>query len=195
MKFIKFAILLSLVFGTQVTGAEKLKKATFAGGCFWCMEPPFEKLDGVKSAISGYAGGSVVNPTYRQVSAGSTGHTEVVQITYDPSIVSYKTLLATFWRNIDPTDAHGQFVDKGSHYRPAVFFHDKMQQSEALASKADLQKKKIFEKDIVVEVTPLKKFYPAEDYHQDYYKKSSIRYKFYRYNSGRDKFLNKYWKK
>jgi len=194
MKLKNLLLLLLVLFAGPVQALEKLEIATFGGGCFWCMEPPFDKLGGVKSTISGYTGGSTESPTYKQVSAGTTGHTEVVQVTYDPSIVSYKTLLKTFWRSMDPTDANGQFVDQGSQYRPAIFFHSEKQKVEALASKAELQKSKVFDKEIVVEVTALNKFYPAEDYHQDFYKKSPIRYKFYRYNSGRDKFLKKYWK-
>ena len=174
---------------------EKIKKATFAGGCFWCMEPPFDKLDGVKSTISGYAGGHDTDPTYEEVSAGKTGHTEVIQITYDENTVSYETLLDTFWRNIDPTDAHGQFVDKGSQYRPAIFFHDDSQKEIALKSKKELGESGKFSSKIVVEITKLDKFYPAESYHQDFYQKSPVRYKFYRYNSGRDQFLKKVWDK
>lgn len=174
---------------------DNYKKATFAGGCFWCMEPPFDKLDGVKSTISGYAGGDELNPTYKQVSAGSTGHTEVVQITYDPTKVSFRKLLSTFWMNIDPTDAKGQFVDKGSQYRPAIFFHDEDQKLTAIKSKKELSDSKRFSKEIVVEITELKKFYPAEEYHQDFYEKSPVRYKFYRYNSGRDQFIKKAWGK
>lgn len=184
-----------MIFAGEALAIEKFEKATFAGGCFWCMEPPFDKLKGVKSTISGYAGGSVANPTYRQVSSGSTGHTEVVQVTFDPNIVSYKSLLKTFWRNIDPTDSNGQFVDQGSQYRPAIFFHSEKQKKEAKLSRDELQKSKVFHKKIVVEIAELEKFYPAEEYHQDYYKKSPIRYRFYRYNSGRDQFLDKYWKK
>jgi methionine-S-sulfoxide reductase len=181
--------------GGAAMAAEDIRKATFAGGCFWCMEPPFDKLEGVKSTISGYAGGQSKNPTYREVSAGSTGHTEVVQVTYDANKVTYEKLLEVFWMNIDPTDAHGQFVDKGSQYRPGVFFHDEEQKKAAIKSRDDLEKSGRFEKKIVAEITEMGEFYPAEEYHQDYYQKSPVRYKFYRYNSGRDQFLKKKWGK
>jgi methionine-S-sulfoxide reductase len=180
---------------SQTIAKTHIKKAVFAGGCFWCMEPPFEKLRGVKSVISGYAGGNEKNPTYEQVSRGYTSHTEVVQVTYDESIISYKELLFTFWRNIDPTSNDRQFVDVGSQYRPGIFYNSKEQLEQALISKKKLSESKVFKKPIIVEVSKLKKFYPAEDYHQDYYKKNPLRYKFYRYNSGRDQFLQKVWKK
>lgn len=195
MRKILYITIIYLVFGSGVMAAETLKKATFAGGCFWCMEPPFDKLEGVKSTISGYAGGEQENPTYEQVSRGGTGHTEVVQITYDENLVTYEKLLSVFWMNIDPTDAKGQFVDKGSQYRPAVFFHDQLQKSAALKSRDELEKSGKFKSKIVVEVTELKDFYPAEQYHQDFYEKSPVRYKYYRYNSGRDQFLKKVWGK
>ncbi|WP_241558763.1 peptide-methionine (S)-S-oxide reductase MsrA [Halobacteriovorax sp. HLS] len=195
MKKALYCTILFILFGGVVMAKENIKQATFAGGCFWCMEPPFDKLKGVKSTISGYAGGHDLNPTYEEVSAGKTGHTEVIQITYDENLVSYETLLDTFWKNIDPTDAHGQFVDKGSQYRPAIFFHDETQKEAALKSKSDLEKSGRFSSKIVVEVTKLDKFFPAEEYHQDFYQKSPVRYKFYRYNSGRDQFLKKVWDK
>jgi methionine-S-sulfoxide reductase len=195
MKRFVYFLLFITILGGQSMAAENLKKATFAGGCFWCMEPPFDKLNGVKSTISGYAGGKSLNPTYKDVSNGSTGHTEVIQITYDENLVSYEELLEVLWMNIDPTDANGQFVDKGSQYRPGIFFHDEEQQKKALASKKKLSESGKFEKEIVVEVTKLEKFYPAEEYHQDFYQKSPVRYKFYRYNSGRDQFIKKVWGK
>ena len=173
---------------------KKLEKATFAGGCFWCMEPPFEKLDGVVEVISGYTGGQKANPTYEEVSSGATGHLEAIQITYDPEKVSYGQLLDTFWRNIDPTDAGGSFVDRGLQYGSAIFYNDEEQKRVAEDSKKRLEESKTFDKPIVTKVLKFEKFYNAEDYHQDYYKKNPIRYKFYRAGSGRDPFLEKAWK-
>jgi peptide methionine sulfoxide reductase msrA/msrB len=172
---------------------ENLKQATFAGGCFWCVEAGFEKLNGVAKVISGYAGGDTVNPTYEQVSSGSTEHLEVVQVHYDPNIISYEALLESFWRQIDPTDNGGQFVDRGRQYRPAIFYHDETQKLLAEKSRASLASSGRFQKPIQTEIIEFKKFYPAEEYHQDYYKKNPIRYKFYRYNSGRDQFLEQKW--
>lgn len=174
--------------------AIKRERATFAGGCFWCMEPPFEKLEGVKEVISGYIGGKKLNPTYEEVSSGSTGHLEAIEISYDPSAVSYDKLLDVFWRNIDPTDAGGQFVDRGGQYRSAIFYHTESQKKAAEASKQRLAGTGIFSKSIVTEILPATTFYKAEEYHQDYYKKNPVRYKFYRFNSGRDQFLEKIWK-
>ena len=171
----------------------RVEKATFAGGCFWCMEPPFDQLDGVISTTSGYAGGEEVNPTYKQVSSGETGHAEVVQVEYDPSRVSYQTLLDLFWRNIDPTAVDRQFVDVGKQYRSAIFYHNEDQKRLALASKAALAASGNFDKPIVTEVVALNAFYKAEAYHQDFYQKNPVRYKFYRYNSGRDQYLKKIW--
>jgi len=171
----------------------QIEKATFAGGCFWCMEPPFDQLDGVISTTSGYAGGDERNPTYKQVSSGQTGHTEVIQIEYDPAIVDYQKLLDVFWRNIDPTAVDRQFVDVGKQYRSAVFYHNDEQKQLALASKESLAMSGNFDKPIVTEITALNIFYKAEDYHQDYYQKNPLRYKFYRYNSGRDQYLKKKW--
>lgn len=167
--------------------------ATFAGGCFWCMEPPFEKLEGVESVISGYSGGHVKNPSYRQVTSGATGHAEAVQVTYDPRIVSYKELLHVYWRQINPTDPDGSFVDRGSQYRSMIFYHDSEQQRLAVQSKKALDRSGRYPKPVVTEILPLVEFYPAEDYHQDYYKVNSIRYKYYRYNSGRDQYLAMIW--
>jgi peptide-methionine (S)-S-oxide reductase len=170
--------------------------ATFAGGCFWCMEPPFDKLDGVISTTSGYIGGHVPNPGYKQVSAGGTGHAEALQITYDPAKVGYQQLLEIFWRNIDPLDAGGQFCDRGDQYRSAVFYHDAEQQRLAERSKQELRNGETFKrygKPIVTEVSAATEFYPAEEYHQDYYKKNPLRYKFYRHGCGRDKVLESYW--
>jgi peptide methionine sulfoxide reductase msrA/msrB len=171
----------------------KLKAATFAGGCFWCVESDFEKVDGVVEAISGYAGGHLENPSYREVTAGNTGHAEAVQILYNPEKITYEELLDVFWRHVDPTDPGGQFVDRGSQYRTAIFYHDDEQKQQAEDSKRELEASGRFSKSIVTEIVPFTKFYNAEDYHQDYYKKSALRYKFYRYNSGRDQFLKKAW--
>lgn len=168
-------------------------KATFAGGCFWCMEPPFDKLPGVVSTTSGYTGGNKLNPTYREVSDGETGHTEAVQIVYDPAKISYDQLLNVFWRNIDPTVKDQQFCDHGSQYRTGIFAHDDMQKKLADAAKAALLKSKPFKADIVTEITAASTFYPAEDYHQDYYLKNPVKYKFYRFNCGRDARLKELW--
>lgn len=171
----------------------KLEKATFAGGCFWCMEPPFDKTEGVISTVVGYTGGSKANPTYQQVSAGGTGHAEAIQITFDPKKVTYEKLLEIFWRNIDPTMKDRQFCDYGKEYRSAIFYHDAKQKELAEKSKFDLEKSGKLPGDIATEVTQVSEFYPAEDYHQEYYKKNPVRYKFYRYNCGRDKRLKELW--
>jgi len=167
--------------------------ATFAGGCFWCMEGPFDVLDGVISTTSGYTGGHVVQPSYEQVSAGGTGHTEAVQIVYDPSRISYVKLLEVFWKNIDPTTSDRQFCDRGNQYRPGIFYHDQEQLATAEASRAELEKTKSFAEPVRVELTAAAQFYPAEEYHQDYYLKNPIRYRFYRHNCGRDKRLEELW--
>jgi peptide methionine sulfoxide reductase msrA/msrB len=172
---------------------QHLESATFAGGCFWCVESDLEKVDGVADVVSGYAGGHVENPSYQAVSGGGTGHLEVVQVHYDPQKVDYETLIGVFWRHVDPTDPGGQFVDRGDQYRTAIFYHNEEQKRKAEASKAALGASGRFDKPIVTEILPLEKFYRAEDYHQDYYKKSSIRYKYYRWNSGRDQFIDKVW--
>jgi peptide methionine sulfoxide reductase msrA/msrB len=172
---------------------KNLTTATFAGGCFWCVESDFEKVDGVVEAVSGYTGGQKPDPTYKEVSAGGTGHAEAVQVHYDPAKITYKELLDVFWRHVDPTDAGGQFVDRGSQYRTAIFYHDEEQKRIAEESKAELDKSGRFSKPVITEIVPLSEFYTAEAYHQDYYKKSSIRYKLYRYNSGRDQFLDRTW--
>jgi peptide methionine sulfoxide reductase msrA/msrB len=167
--------------------------ATFAGGCFWCMETPFEVLPGVLAVDSGYTGGEVDDPTYAQVCAGTTGHAEAVQIRYDPSKISYDSLLEVLWRQIDPTDAGGQFVDRGDQYRSGIFYHDEAQKAAALASRARLAESGRFDKPIVTEVTAFERFWPAEDYHQDFYEKSPARYKSYRKGSGRDAFCDRAW--
>lgn len=170
-----------------------LAVATFAGGCFWCMEPPFDKLKGVVGTTSGYTGGRVTNPTYEQVSAGMTGHTEAVRVIYDPKQVSYQKLLDVFWRQINPTTKDRQFVDVGNQYRTGIYYHDNTQKALALKSVAELEKAKRFGAPIVTEILPASTFYPAEDYHQDYYIKNAQRYNFYRWNSGRDQYLDKIW--
>ena len=176
---------------SQSTGPTETAKATFAGGCFWCMEPPFDKLDGVISTISGYAGGKKKNPTYEEVSAGNTGHAEVVQITYDPKKITYEKLLEVFWRNVDPLTPNRQFCDIGSQYRTAIFYHDETQKRLAEESKKALSKR--FKEPIVTEIVAASEFYPAEDYHQDYYTKNPLRYKYYRYSCGRDQRLEALW--
>jgi peptide-methionine (S)-S-oxide reductase len=169
--------------------------ATFAGGCFWCMEPPFDKLDGVISTTSGYTGGSRENPTYKEVSRGGTGHAEAVQIVYDPKRVSYEQLLDVFWHNIDPTTAGGQFCDWGDQYRSEIFYHDETQKRMAERSKTALEETQPFKEPVVTEIAAASDFWPAEDYHQDYYQKNPVRYKFYRYGCGRDKRLEELWGK
>jgi peptide-methionine (S)-S-oxide reductase len=170
-------------------------KATFAGGCFWCMESPFDKLDGVLSTISGYTDGHKKNPTYQEVSAGSTGHTEAVQIEYDPSKVSYAKLLEVFWKNIDPTTKDSQFCDHGSQYRSGIYYHGEAQKKAAEASFKSLEQTKPFKNPIVTELDAASIFYPAEGYHQNYYLENPIRYKYYRYGCGRDKRLDELWGK
>jgi peptide methionine sulfoxide reductase msrA/msrB len=170
-----------------------LKIATFAGGCFWCTESDFEKLPGVVKVISGYTGGNKENPSYEEVSSGSTGHVEAIQVHYDPSKLTYAELLDYFWRHIDPTDSGGQFVDRGSQYRSVIFYHDDEQKRLAEKSKEDLGKSGKFDKPVATEIIKFTKFYDAEEYHQDYYKNNPLRYKYYRSGSGRDQFLKKAW--
>lgn len=170
-----------------------LRQATFAGGCFWCTEADFEKVPGVAQVISGYAGGQKANPTYEEVSAGKTGHVEAVQVTYDPSRVTYEELLNWYWRHIDPTDPGGQFVDRGSQYRGMIFYQTEEERRMAEKSKEALARSGKFGKLIVTEIVPFTNFYPAEEYHQDYYKKHALKYRYYRYASGRDQFLAKVW--
>jgi peptide-methionine (S)-S-oxide reductase len=170
-----------------------LATATFAGGCFWCMEPPFDELDGVVSTTSGYIGGDTINPTYQAVSSGRTGHTEAVEVLYDPERISYGQLLEVFWRNVDPLTANGQFCDFGSQYRTGIFFHTPEQERLARESKARLDRSPRFSDPIVTEITEAGAFYAAEEYHQDYYQKNPIRYKFYRYGCGRDARLEALW--
>ena len=167
--------------------------ATFAGGCFWCMEGPFDELDGVLSTTSGYTGGVTANPTYEQVSAGVTGHAEAVEVAYDPQRISYQELLTVYWRNIDPTTPNAQFCDHGDQYRPAIFYHNEAQRRLAEASKEEIDRTKRFSAPIVTEITQATEFYPAEEYHQDFYRKNPIRYKFYRLTCGRDARLTELW--
>ena len=206
--YIYFFIILIVfiaVFFTTISGSSEpddksksssmvgLKKATFAGGCFWCMEPPFEKLPGVSKVISGYTGGKRENPRYKEVATGLTNHAEAIEVHYDSSTISYNDLLEVFWRNIDPTDGSGQFVDRGKQYRPAIFYHDQEQKKLAEKSRSKLQKSERFKSRIKTNIVKATTFYAAEEYHQDFYKKSTIRYKIYRVGSGRDHFLKKYW--
>ena len=171
----------------------KLNKATFAGGCFWCSEADFEKVPGVVKVISGYTGGEKENPSYEEVSSGTTGHVEAIQVYYDPSKITYQELLDIFWKHIDPTDGGGQFVDRGPQYRSAIFYHDEEQKRLAEESKKALGKSGRFGKPVATEIIQFTKFYEAENYHQDYYKKSPLKYKYYRYASGRDQFIGKAW--
>jgi methionine-S-sulfoxide reductase len=191
------AALLGALFGLgsnvgPLQGAEK-QRAVFAGGCFWCMEPPFEKIDGVLSVTSGYTGGQARNPTYEQVSAGVTGHAEAVEIVYDPARVSYEKLLDVFWRNIDPLTGNAQFCDRGTQYRPAIFYLDGAQKALAEQSKRKIEESKRFAKPIQTEIVAASAFYPAEDYHQDFYKKNPTRYYSYRSGCGRDRRLKELW--
>ncbi|MGZ3580667.1 MAG: peptide-methionine (S)-S-oxide reductase MsrA [Syntrophales bacterium] len=172
-----------------------LEKAAFAGGCFWCMETEFDKLEGVKAVISGYTGGHKKNPTYEEVSSGVTGHAESIEVTYDPAVISYSKLLDVFWHNIDPTVKDRQFCDVGAQYRTAIWYYNEEQRRLAEESKNALEKSHRFKGPIYTEITKATQFYPAEDYHQKYYQKNPLRYKFYRYNCGRDQRLKELWGK
>lgn len=201
MRFILSA-LLSFMFlsnaayaGEAAANNEKLEKATFAGGCFWCMQPFFDRTKGVKETSVGYTGGQTPNPTYEQVSSGRTGHAEAIEIIYDPSQVSYQQLLNIYWRNIDPTAKNQQFVDHGTQYRTAIFYHSDEQKRIAQESKDQLAASGKFKKPIETEIVAASEFYPAEEYHQKYYQKSSAGYKRYHDNSGRDRFFEKFWGK
>lgn len=185
-------IALVLLVGVSACAAE-LEKAIFAGGCFWCMEAPFDKLAGVISVTPGYTGGHKKSPTYKEVSAGGTGHAEAVQIVYDPARISYRSLLTVFWHNIDPTVTDRQFCDVGHQYRAAIFYRGEGQRTSALQSKAALEKSRPFREPVVTEITPATEFYPAEEYHQHYYKKNPLRYSYYRSGCGRDKRLKELW--
>ena len=192
MKFL-FYIFLILLLNLQSSFAQKLTKAYFAGGCFWCMEPPFEALDGVVGATSGYMGGTTENPTYEEVTTGKTGHAEVVEILFDPNVVSYEELLEVFWRNIDPTALNYQFADVGSQYRTEIFTVGDEQKKLAEKSKIELEESGKFDKPIVTAITEAPAFYIAEEYHQDFYKKQSVRYQLYAKASGRKGFLEETW--
>ncbi len=180
--------------GKGSSGGERLERATFAGGCFWCVQHAFDHVFGVATTKVGFTGGDKKNPTYEEVSTGTTGHVEALQITYDPKEISYKKILDIYWHSIDPIQSDGQFCDIGPQYRPIIFYHSEEQRRLAERSKKELQKSQQ-NGPISVEILPAKTFYPAEDYHQEYYKKSPIRYKFYRDNSGRDKRLKEIWGK
>ncbi|MFZ2199078.1 MAG: peptide-methionine (S)-S-oxide reductase MsrA [Thermodesulfovibrionales bacterium] len=194
MKMLIIAVIgLSALLISATVMAANSEKATFAGGCFWCMEHPFDEIPGVISVTSGYTGGHENNPTYEEVSAGRTGHAEAVQVVYDPAKVTYDKLLNVFWHNIDPTTKDRQFCDSGNQYRSAIFYHSAEQQRLALQSKAQLEKIKTFKEPVVTEIVQATQFYPAEEYHQQYYKKNPIRYKFYRTNCGRDRRLKELW--
>lgn len=179
----------------QAAADAVLDKAYFAGGCFWCMEEAFEKVEGVLSVTSGYMGGAVANPSYEDVSAGRTGHAESVEVVYDPAKVSYQKLLDAFWRNVDPVTPNAQFCDHGSQYRSAVFFQNHEEKRGAEASKQAIEQSKRFKNPIVTQIVMAAQFYPAEEYHQDFYKKNPIRYKFYKYNCGRAQRLEELWGK
>jgi len=179
---------------SEKTFAEKkTEKAVFAGGCFWCMESPFEGIEGVTDVISGYTGGTLKNPSYEQVCTGTTGHYEAVEVTFDPAVISYEKLLDIFWRNIDPTDDGGQFADRGSQYKTAIFYHTDQQRQIAVESKEKLEKSGIFSKPVVTEIKSAQPFYHAEGYHQDFCRKNPQKYESYRSGSGRKLFLQKTW--
>ena len=185
----------SAVLHVSPAGSDEPAKAYFAGGCFWCMEEVFEKVDGVMTAVSGFMGGSVQNPSYEDVSTGRTGHAEAVEVRYDPSKVSYNQLLETFWRNVDPITSNAQFCDHGNQYRAAIFYRDDDEKRLAEASKQAIEQSKRFKQPIVTVIVMASHFYPAEEYHQDFYKKNPIRYKFYKYNCGRAQRLEEIWGK
>ncbi|MEK5087147.1 peptide-methionine (S)-S-oxide reductase MsrA [Paenibacillus sp. FSL M8-0228] len=170
-----------------------MEKATFAGGCFWCMVTPFEEQPGIHGIVSGYTGGTIPNPTYEQVKTGTTGHYEVVQITFEPELFPYEKLLELYWPQTDPTDGEGQFQDRGTQYKPAIFYHTEQQRELAQQSKEQLAQNGRFDKPIATEILPASIFYPAEDYHQDYHKKNVKHYKEDRAQSGRDEFIDKNW--
>jgi peptide-methionine (S)-S-oxide reductase len=207
MSVMKFKILIAVLYAAltlaiglavagesgKAAGSPQPEKATFAGGCFWCMEHPFDELPGVISVTAGYTGGQKKNPTYEEVSSGTTGHAESVQIVYDPAKVPYAKLLDVFWHNVDPTVRNQQFCDTGNQYRSAIFYHSEEQRRFAEESKRALDKSGRFKGPIYTEIVPASQFYPAEEYHQHYYKKNPIRYKFYRYNCGRDERLKELW--
>jgi len=185
--------LFAMVAGAGAATSPGRAVATFAGGCFWCMQPAFDAVKGVTRTVVGYTGGRAEHPTYEEVSSGSTGHVEAIEVEYDPARVSYETLLDVFWHNVDPTDAGGQFCDRGPQYTSEIFVHDQAQQAAALSSKAEIEGTKPFAAPIVTRITQAGSFWPAEDYHQDYYKKNPLRYKYYRWGCGRDARLKELW--
>jgi len=187
--------IIMLPFSTYAETSEKTETAILAGGCFWCIESDYEKLKGVRAAVSGYIGGHIKNPTYKQVSSGRSGHIESVKITYDPEVISYSKILDYFWRHIDPTRNDGQFCDNGNQYRPAIFYLNQKQKDLAIQSTEKTRKIKPFKAPLKVELIKATEFYPAEKYHQDYYKKNPIRYRFYRYRCGRDSRVEALWGK
>lgn len=187
------AILAMLASWALADEPRELARATFAGGCFWCMEPPYDRLEGVIETISGFSGGHVSNPTYRQVVNGGTGHIEVVQVVYDPAVISYETLLYVFWRNIDPFQTDGQFCDRGPMYRSAIFVHDEAQRRVAEASLDEVALLGLSDRFIDTRILEFEAFYPAEEYHQDYYLKNPVRYRYYRWSCGRDQRLEQIW--
>ncbi len=192
----KFALIVwALIPASAAMPAANYAEATFAGGCFWCMEPPFDKLDGVITTTSGYTGGKKKNPTYKEVSRGGTGHTESIRVVYDASKISYRELLEVFWHNIDPLARNRQFCDIGDQYRSAIFYHDEEQRRLAEATKKQLEASGRFKDPIATQILAAGEFWPAEDYHQDYYKKNPIRYRFYRFSCGRDRRLEELWGK
>ncbi len=196
-KYLGFLIVFSLVFvkGVDVMANENInKKAIFAGGCFWCMQPPFDKLEGVLSTSVGYTGGLEKDPTYQEVASGQTSHCEAIEVVFDPAKVSYEKLLEVFWMNIDPTTKDCQFSDCGEHYRTEIFYLDEEQKRLAQESKEKLNQSSRYKSAIVTEITKASNFYDAEEYHQKYYQKSAIRYKFYKAASGRDQYLKSIWK-
>ena len=190
-----WAVVLLMTFAAPGTAGDKGETgyAPLAGGCVWCIEADFEKVEGVVAVTSGYTGGTVKDPTYKQVSAGGTGHTEAVRVVFNPEVVSYRELLDIFWHNVDPTVADRQFCDMGSQYRSGIFYHDETQREEAEQSRAELEQSKPFPETIVTEITAATAFYPAEAYHQDYYKKNKLRYSYYRKGCGRDRRLAELW--
>ncbi len=189
---LSLALFLSLIF-TQAIAEDQNETAIFAGGCFWCMEPPFDKLEGVISTTSGYTAGHKRNPTYREVSAGVTGHTEAIQIIFDPDKISYDELLKVYWKNIDPVAVDRQFCDSGSQYRSGIYYLNESQESAARQSLQQLENNKPFKGAIATEIVAASTFYSAEDYHQDYYQKNPLRYKYYRFSCGRDNRLDELW--
>lgn len=190
-----FAILASMasLAGADDEGAADTRVATFGGGCFWCMEPPYDKLDGVISTTAGYMGGDVAHPTYEQVTRGTTGHVEVVQVEYDPGVIGFEELLDTYWVNVDPLTDNRQFCDAGESYRPVIFAHSDRQRELAEASKQSIIESGRFDQPVIVPIEDAGTFWPAEDYHQDYYRKSSVSYKYYRWRCGRDQRLEELW--